>query len=175
MNCLARFLQFTFAALISPYALACSPNPNYVPPSIKAETARASSIVVATIADFTFWKDPKPDNTSSSLRDGKFLVLFSLKGTHKAGDVVHVLDDSSPCSLSFSTQITSDTNDGRWALVTSNTWVLFLSGKPPYKLWESPRSGPLNEFSTEEMRGLFLNAPRPTQTQVQPNPSLERP
>jgi hypothetical protein len=174
MKRLATVIQAFVAVHIVGSAFACSPNPAYVPPTVRAEATRAENIVIAVITEFPFLEKSKTD-TLSKLRDGKFYVLYSLKGHFKTGDIISVLDEPGPCELGFSSQNLSETTGGRYTLANSNTWVLFLAGKQPYKLWETRRSGPLNQFSTEEIRRLFTMKHAAANAQVQPNPSLERP
>lgn len=146
-------LSLTF--LVSP-AHTCTPNRDYVPPTIEAESARSHSVVVATITEFRLLSDQTNASERIPRRQAKFYVLFSLKGNLKVGDLVPVLDEPNPCDLGFSQQFLDEQMGREGVNTTSNTWVLFLSGKPPFKLWESPRSAPLNLFGTDEMRQLFI-------------------
>jgi hypothetical protein len=135
-------------------------NPVYVPPTTKSEAARSHGVVVATLSTYRVLPTPKQSTDSdfyAQEREGTFIVLFTIKGNAKAGDLILVRDSPNSCDAGFHAQFTQVGADQKLLMATSNTWLLFLSGEVPYKLWESPRSGPLNLFTTDEIRELFVS------------------
>ena len=136
------------------WALECAPP--QPPFTLNEAITNAHSIVVATLSEVKLLPRPKNPFPLVGERLGTFVVLYSLKGGLKEASRVEMLDTGSTgCPGSLDEQFIESEKNREVLVRTSNTWVLFLAGDPPYKLWETAMSRPMNHFRLIDMQRLF--------------------